>query len=79
MDGPLKPLYHIWWEYLDLNQGPMPYQDSALPTELHSQDFEIIQSRKLSLDLQLLLQNDSHSLQESHLLQMEQLKTSIQE
>jgi len=24
----------IWWFYLDLNQGPTPYQDAALPTEL---------------------------------------------
>lgn len=30
----IPPTQHIWWRRLDLNQRPLPFQGSALPTEL---------------------------------------------
>ncbi len=33
---PPRPHKENWWEYLDSNQGPRPYQGRTLPTELYS-------------------------------------------
>lgn len=35
-DNQLLAVY-LWWVHMDLNHGPTPYQDGALPTELCTQ------------------------------------------